>query len=96
MIGTHDQIGENLGVSGNTARNWISALAKSGLVTKSVRGKSVEIRLVDPYLFMARLPEAAKPEPVAQPVDDPRMALLRTITDAAAKADTKIKVEMVI
>lgn len=97
VIGTHDQIGEALGVSGNTARNWIGGLVAAGLAHRAASGRSVEVTLAEPYISMSRRPKAVQPATaVAAPADTPRMALLRTVADAAEKADTKIRVEMVI
>ncbi len=54
MVGTYDEIGESLGENGRTMRNWVKQLEKPGIIQCQPKGRRIEIKLLEPHIFIAR------------------------------------------
>jgi hypothetical protein len=89
-------IAEKMGTNEKTLRNWIGTLVESKVAFKVNHGKSIEVKLCEPYLGYALLPDAL-PQPAvvaAEPQDPPKLALLKTIQLASDAAGAKVQISI--
>jgi hypothetical protein len=97
MVGTYDDIGQPMDVSGKTARNWVKTLEKAKLVTSEMKGHQISIELVGKHMEIAQ----AKDEVIqVMPPEAPRMTLRQRVAmklvEVAEETGTKIELKMVI
>lgn len=97
MIGTYDEIGEAVGISSRTARNWANELAGRRVIEKRQQGRRVKITLLEPYRSVATAPDCVveKDTPIEAP-QDPRIQSLLEVGRIAVARQSKVEVKLVL
>ena len=92
-------IAEKMGTNEKTLRNWISTLEETQVAIKVNHGKSIEVKLCEPYLGYALLPDVPPQSAatiVAEPQDTPTLALMKTIRQASEAAGAKVEIRITL
>ncbi len=97
ITGTYDTIGERMGQTGRSIRNWVGALERNGVARKKVIGRGIEVMLLEPHMSIAMAPDRrTESAPAASVPDDPRAAAMLQVLDGAKRVDAKVEVKVVI
>ncbi len=96
ITGTYDTIGTRLGQTGRSIRNWVGSLERNDIVRKTVRGRGIEITLLEPHTSIAMAPDCRIETAPTPTTSDPRAEALLKVLAGAKQADAKVEVKVVI
>jgi transposase-like protein len=94
ICGTQQQIAGKMSTNERTLRNWIKALEEAQVARKVNHGKSVEVRLCEPYFGYSTLPDEAPHPAVQQEQDSPKVAFLKTIQMNSEAVGAKVEIRI--
>jgi CTP-dependent riboflavin kinase len=92
LIGSFDGIGAALGTSGKTIRNWVDHLESKGVISKTNKGRQVEIQLKGTHLLIATSPDRIEQAQNIKPDYSPRTQSLINILAEYEKLGVKVQI----
>lgn len=96
LCGQHQQIAEKLNANERTFRNWLKTLESAEVAERINHGKSIEVRLKEPFFGYSRLPDRNPPQTASNIQESPKLRLLRTIQAGAEEIGATIEVKIAV
>ena len=95
VVGSYDEIAEKIGVNSRLIRNWSARLEEKGITQNNLKGKRVEISLLEPHKSISMAPDCIEKElPNSAPTDDTIMGMLQ-MYEGAKKAKSNIEMKVI-
>lgn len=97
VVGTYDEIGQPMGATGKTVRNWVNGLEKRGVVTCERLGHRVSVELLGRHMTIAKAPDHIVKTIAAETIPlSPRMMSAMKIMEVAESSGSPVEFKMVI